>query len=386
MNLLLIHNNYGIYSGEEAVVDKQIALFRELGCTVSEYRKTTEGVRGTLLGDIKGLLQGFYSPLSVKDIKQLMKTNKPDVVIIHNLYPYISPAVLKHIKKAGVPIIMTIHNFRLICPTGLFMREAKPCEYCLEKRNEWGCVKFNCEHSALKSLGYAGRNWFARITKAYTDNVDYYACITKFQTEKLTQFGYPKERMLVIPNFADKVKEPISYAGDYVAISGRISKEKGIDLIIELARQTPHISYRFAGGIRPEDKDLIKDAPKNCIFLGYVSGDELTRFYQNARFLLIGSRWYEGFPMTVLDASQYGKATIGPAHAGFLEIIDKDITGLLFTPSDVESMKQQVERLWNDFELAMKYGQAAFSKLINEYTLEAVKGKWDKLLKRSLQD
>lgn len=381
MHLLLIHNNYGTYSGEESVVDKQISLFNEMGHSISEYRKTTEGARGTALGNIKGLLQGFYSPNAVRDIKRMMKTNKPDAVVIHNLYPYISPAILKHIRKAGVPVIMTVHNFRLICPTGLFMRDSKPCELCLEKKNEWGCIKYNCEQSILKSIGYAGRNGYARITKAYSDNVDIFACITKFQTEKLTKAGFNSDKMRIIPNFINIPKEEPHYnPGEYIAISGRLSKEKGIDLIIEAARQTPEIEYRFAGGIRPEDKELMANAPKNCLFLGHLSGEELSGFYQKARFLLIGSRCYEGFPMTILDASLYGKPSIGPAHAGFLEIIDKQETGLLFTPSDIEDMKKQIEMLWNNPDLAVEYGKNAYRKLKENYSAEVAKENWKKCL------
>ncbi len=376
MNILLIHNNYGIYTGEEAVVDRQISLFQEMGHNVSVYRKTTEGLRGTLWGDFKGLLQGFYSPSAVKDIKQIMKSNKPDIVMIHNLYPYISPAILKHIKKARVPIIMTVHNYRLMCPTGLFMRNARPCELCLEKRNEWNCIKHNCEHSVIRSLGYAGRNWYARITKAYLDNVDIYACITAFQTIKLTEAGFMADSMRVIPNFVEKATEPELKSGEYIAISGRVSREKGFDLLLEVAKKTPGIQYVFAGTIRPEDKDLLKNPPANCIFLGHLSKEKLAEFYTNSRFLVIASHWYEGFPMTILDASSYGKATIGPAHAGFLEIIDNNITGLHFKPSDANNLQQKIEWLWNNQDSSIEMGKNAFLKLENTYTANVVKTQW----------
>lgn len=379
MHILLIHNNYGIYSGEEAVVDRQISLFQEMGHQVSVYRKTTEGLRGTAWGNFKGLLQGFYSPGAVSEIKQIMKNSKPDVVVIHNLYPYISPAVLKHIKRAGVPIVMTVHNYRLMCPTGLFMRNARPCELCLIEGDEWNCIKHNCEHSMIKSVGYAGRNWYARITKAYSAHVDILACITVFQTKKLTEAGFCKDRMRVIPNFVDDITEPMFEQGEYIAVSGRISREKGFDLLLEVARETPEIKYVFAGTIRPEDKDLLKDPPVNCEFLGHLSKDKLADFYKNSRFLVVASHWYEGFPMTILDASSYGKATIGPAHAGFLEIIDNNITGLHFKPSDAEDLKEKIEKLWNNPGLCIEMGQHAFLKLKNNYTTGIVKKQWQAL-------
>jgi len=374
MHILLIHNNYGIYSGEEAVVDRQIALFQEMGHIVSVYRKTTEGLRGTVWGNFKGLLQGFYSPQSVKDIKQIMKTNKPDMVIVHNLYPYISPAILYPIKKANVPIVMTVHNFRLMCPTGLFMRRSQPCELCLGG-HEWNCVKYNCENSILKSWGYAGRNWYARITKAYIDNVDIFACITQFQIQKLTQAGFDKNRMRHIPNFLDKIEEPAYSLGDYVAISGRLSKEKGIDLALQVASKTPQIKYVFAGSPRKEEPITIP-IPDNCIFLGHIPKEELAGFYQNARFLLNMSRAYEGFPMTILEAASYGKPSIVPGHAGFLEIVDNHITGLHFKPSDAEDLMKKITGLWDNPNSCIEMGKNAFLKLKNNYTTEIVKKQW----------
>ena len=379
MNILLIHNNYGIYSGEEAVVDRQIVLFQQMGHQVAVYRKTTEGLRDTVWGNFKGLLQGFYSLQSVKDIKQIMKTNKPDAVVVHNLYPYISPAILKHIKAAGVPIIMTVHNFRLMCPTGLFMRNSQPCELCLGS-HEWNCIKHNCENSCLKSLGYAGRNWYARVTKAYINNVDVFACLNQFQIQKLIQAGFDENKMKIIPNFLEKIEEPIYSLGDYVAISGRLSKEKGIDLALQVASKTPHIKYVFAGSPRKEELITVP-IPDNCVFLGHISHVELTDFYQNARFLLNTSRCYEGFPMTILEAASYGKPSIAPGHAGFLEIIDNNLTGLHFTPGNAIDLQQQIEKLWNASDTCVEMGKQAFKKLKEKYTSNVVKEYWRQTFK-----
>ena len=380
MKILLIHNNYGVYSGEEAVVDQQKALFEQIGHQVNIYRKTTEGIRGTVWGNLKGLLLAFYSPEAVKDIKALMKSDKPDVVIIHNLYPFISPAILKHIKRAGVPIIMTVHNFRLVCPTGLFMQNSLPCERCLNG-TEWNCVKYNCENSLLKSIGYAGRNWYARITKAYLNHIDKYACITKFQIQKLIQAGYDETKMLHIPNFLSQVVVEDEYPlGDYVAISGRLSKEKGIDLALDVAANTPDIKYVFAGSPRKGD-EMTREIPANCTFLGHISKDELTAFYRNARFLLNMSRCYEGFPMTILEVASYGKPAIGPAHAGFLEIIESGVSGYHFRPGDVADLEKQIVRLWNDPEACMEMGRNARLKLRQQYSAETVGATWDKTLR-----
>jgi glycosyltransferase involved in cell wall biosynthesis len=382
MKIFLIHNNYGIHTGEESVVDRQIALFKEMGHTVEVYRKTTEGLRGTVWGDMKGFFTAFYSPGSVRDIERLLKTNRPDVVIVHNLYPYISPAVLKPIHQAGVPVIMTVHNFRLMCPTGLFMRNSRPCELCLKKGNEWSCIRYNCEHSWPRSIGYAGRNWYARITKAYKNNVDYYACITQFQIRKLIQAGFDPAKMVYMPNFIENVgaynDTPLPL-GDYVAISGRLSREKGIDLALAVAAKTPAVRYVFAGSPRAEEP-ITTPVPDNCILLGHISIDKLNDFYRNSRFLLNTSRCYEGFPMTILEAASYGKPAIGPAHAGFPEIIDNDKTGLLFQPGDPEDLLQKIAYLWDNPAQCLEMGKNAYQKLKNNYSSEVIKKKWNRLL------
>lgn len=155
MKILLVHNNYGKYSGEEAVVDKMTEMLQARGIDIAFYRQTSEGSRETLGGKIKGFLCGIYSPEGIRGMREALRRERPDVVNVHNLYPFISPAALQECRKAGVPVVMTVHNFRLVCPTGLFMRNGAPCEICLERGNEWSCLRHNCEHSLLKSAGYS---------------------------------------------------------------------------------------------------------------------------------------------------------------------------------------------------------------------------------------
>ena len=334
MKILILHNNYGKYSGEEAVVDKMAAMLKSHGHEVCFYRLSSEGRRERLAGKLKGFLCGIYSPQGVKGVREVLRKEKPDVVNVHNLYPFISPAALFECKKAGVPVVMTVHNFRLICPTGLFMRNGRPCETCLQKHNEWSCIRYNCEHSLLKSIGYTLRNVYARWTKAYKQNVDAFACITDFQRQKLIQAGFQKERITVIPNSLDITGNYLKTTGQYVAYIGRLSHEKGYDLLIEVAKLQPSIPFYFAGEKRKKD---LGEVPSNVVFTGYLQQEELHDLIQQARIVVMPSRCYEGFPMAILEAAQYGKPTIAPNHGGFTEIIgERDFKVVL---SDIISNK-----------------------------------------------
>lgn len=381
MKVLLVHNDYGKYSGEEAVVDKMAAMLGGLGHEVAQLRMTTAGARESLSGKIRGFVSGVYCPGGVKAMREVLRRDKPDVVNIHNLFPFISPAALRECKKAGVPVIMTVHNFRLICPTGLFMRNNRPCELCLENGNEWGCVRYNCEHSMLKSVGYAARNAVARLRRHYLDCVDRFACITDFQRRKLIAAGFPAERIVVIPNSIDATAEPsASTDGGYVAFSGRISGEKGVDMIIETARRNPGIPFRLAGAVR--DKELVENLPENVKLMGHLSGAGFERFNSGARFFVMASRCYEGFPMAILEAARYGKPTIAPDHGGFSEIIGKapESIGVLFTPNDTDSLSAAVASLWADSAESARLGAAANTKLRTRYSTEVISSKWASLI------
>lgn len=380
MKILLVHNEYGKYSGEEAVVDKMAVMLAEAGHEVAQLRMSTAGMRESLSGKIRGFLSGIYCPSGVKAMRRALERERPDVVNVHNLYPFISPAALRECKKAGVPVIMTIHNFRLMCPTGLFMRDGRPCELCLQRGGEWSCVRYNCERSMLKSVGYAARNAVARLGRHYLDCVDIFACITDFQRQKLIQAGFPAEKIVVIPNSVDTVADVTPSLGDYVAYSGRLSYEKGVDLIIEAARRNPDIPFKLAGASR--DPELIANLPANVELMGYLSGKALQDFYANARFFVMASKWYEGFPMTILETAAYFKPMIAPDHGGFTEIIGRgeDAIGILTTPSNLDSLAEAIRRLWNDQPLTKTLGQKANIKLTKQYSTPVISQKWNNLI------
>lgn len=385
MKILLVHNNYGKYSGEEAVVDKMASMFREHGHEVCFYRLTTERSRESLSGKIKGFLCGIYSPSGVKGLREILEREKPDVVNVHNLYPFISPAALFECKKTKVPVVMTVHNFRLICPTGLFMRNGKPCEVCLQKRNEWSCIRYNCEYSYLKSVGYTLRNVYARWAGAYKNNVRTFACITEFQRKKLIEAGFDKNKIIVIPNSIDIPLKYETTFGSYVAYIGRLSYEKGYDLLVEIARKYPEIQFCFAGAKR-EDTNIA--FPKNVQLMGYLKGKDLEHFIKNARLVVIPSRCYEGFPMAILEAAQFGKPCVCPDHGGFTEIIGKgeNAIGRLFEPNNLNDLEKQILALWDQPVLVEELGQKAYEKLRKEYSSEVIYEKWNELFVEMLDE
>ena len=378
MKILLVHNDYGKYSGEEAVVDKMAAMLRSHGHSVSFFRLSSADRRDSLLGQIEGFACGLYSLAGVGGLRRALHRERPDVVNVHNLYPFISPAALFQCRRAGVPVVMTVHNFRLLCPTGLFMRGGRPCELCLARGNEWPCVCHNCEHALLKSVGYAARNAVARLTGAYRKSVTAYACITDFQRRRLLSGGFDAGRLFVIPNSMDAPAAFVPTVGGYVAYVGRLSEEKGYDLLVDVARRHPEIEFRLAGALRDGCEENV---PRNVRLLGHLSKDDLGAFLRDACLVALPSRCYEGFPMTILEAAAYGKPVVGPDHGGFTEIIGHgdDAIGRLFRPGDVSDLEEKIIELWNDPASTMRLGQKAFEKLRVKYSTEVVYRQWSDL-------
>lgn len=384
MKILIAHNEYGKRSGEESVVDSMDSMFRGLGHDVARLTMSTAGVRDTLTGKIRTFTAGIHSPAGIRAMREALEREQPDVVNVHNLYPFISPAALRECRRAGIPVIMTVHNFRLICPTGLFMRAGAPCELCLDAGNEWNCVRCNCEQSWPKSVAYAARNAVARLQHHYADCVTKFACITEFQRSKLIKAGFDPSRIVVIPNSVPEPAEEITPAGNgkYAGFVGRLSHEKGIDLIVEAARTNPDIHFRLAGAVG--DASLVANLPANVELAGFVSGDTLAEFYRGSRFIIMASRCYEGFPMSILEAASYGRPVVAPGHGGFSEIVGdgEEPIGKLFHPGNAEDLAAKIRELWDNPAEATRLGQAARHKLQNRYATPVVAAQWADLLRK----
>lgn len=372
MKILLIHNKYGKFSGEEAVVDAQINLLKKKGHEIITYLRSSQELEDMPNAKIKAFFSAFNNPKSIKEIKTLISKEKPDIAHIHNLYPLISPAILPVIKKMGVPIVMTVHNYRLLCPNGLFFTKGEICEKCTGVGKELNCISNNCEDSLFKSTGYALRNFWARKKAYYVNNIDCFLCLTEFQKKKLIVNGFSVEKCEVVPNFYNKGIKEVDYNPknrNYVAFAGRISPEKGILLLLEAAKKLPHVTFQLAGKIRPGyEKEF--EIPKNVILRGMLNSESISDFYNNSRFYIHSSLCYEGFPMVFPEAMAHKLPIVAPNMAGYPEIIENGFNGLLFESGNVDSLANTIDALWNNYELSEQFSLNGFKKVKKSYGSE----------------
>ena len=367
MRILLIHNKYGAFSGEERMINHIAALLHERGhqvnCLFEESLPPSVGFRAKG----KAFFSGIYSLESVRKVKDWLRTFQPDLVQVQNLYPSLSPWVLPAIRQEGIPVVMRCANYRLVCPNGLLMSHGQVCERCMGGREYW-CALRNCEGSLPKSLGYALRNFVARTRRLYLDNVTLYYAQTGFQKRKLAEGGFPAERIEVIPNMVNTAKlYRDMQIGHYVAFAGRGSPEKGVATLLEAARSLPNIPFQLAGDFwrMPE---VEKGKAANVELLGHLNGSRLDGFFRSCSLLVLPSNCYEGFPGAIIEAMLQGRAVICSRIGGLPEIVDDGVTGLLFEPGDAADLAAKLEWLWGRPDLSTKMGKAGRDKVLREYS------------------
>lgn len=365
MKLLFVHNCYGKRSGEEVMLKRIIDLLRSRGHAVDTYFADSSTIRG-IGGKLAAAASGIRSMSSMSALRAQLTSSRPDLVQVQNLYPLISPAVLPVIREAGVPIVMRLSNYRLVCPSGLFLSQGMICEACSGGR-EWNCIMKNCENSIFKSTAYAARNAWARKRGYYQDNVTRYYAQTAFQRSILVREGYPPDRIDVIPNMIDiPESEPVWTDGTYVGFVGRLSAEKGIDTLLDAARRLPKVPFRLAGdhGLWEGRNDL----PTNLTLLGRLDGEALAAFYREAALIVVPSLWYEGFPGVITEAMRYARPVIVSGIGGLTEIIEPDRTGLVTPPGVPESLAASIEALWCDPVRRCAMGKAGFHRAKTYYS------------------
>lgn len=366
MRVLLVHNAYGKRSGEEVVVDQQSELLASQGHVVERFERTSEGVGSNLIAQSKAFFAALGNRCTLETFGRAVSRFGPDVIHVHNLYPWISPAILPIAHASGAAVVMSVHNFRLLCPNGLMFTHGEPCERCVPAAEYW-CVLRNCERSVAKSTGYALRNYVARRRRWYLDNVDRFAVLTGFQQRKLVAAGYPVERIALLPNTAE-VRDADDTAGeaDCVGFIGRVSPEKGSSVLIDAMKKLDTVECRIAGAF-DRQPELPGRAPGNVEFLGMLGKPELARLFLRLRIVVVPSVCYEGFPMSVVEAMAHGRPVIASRIGGIPEIVEDGVTGLLCEPGNADDLAEKIRYLWDRPELCRQMGEAGRDKAALEY-------------------
>jgi len=366
MKVLQIHNKYRIESGENVAVEAITNLLKSRGLQVTSFSRNSCDVGQGLIEKIKAFTSGIYSLSAARQVTRINSQQKQTIAHVHNLYPLLSPSVLISCRRAGVPVVMSCHNYRLICPTGKLFNDGKICKCCFGGREYW-CILKNCREDTLESICYALWALVARKLRFFHGNVTLFIAVSKFVKSQLALAGFDRNRIVVVPNMVHIPKFSTDpFQGKYVAFIGRLSPEKGVDTLLAAARQA-ELPIRLAGDYSSRHEYGEKKS-NNIYFLGQLTRSQLEEFYNNARFLVIPSLWFETFGLVAAEAMAYGLPVIASKIGGLPEVVEDGVTGLLFEPGDSEQLAQKMKLMWENPELCRRMGHAGRDKAIHEYS------------------
>jgi glycosyltransferase involved in cell wall biosynthesis len=330
-------------------VADECRLLESAGHAVSTLTRSAANNRGIALG-----ARTIWSRGAIGEFRQLLKQDRPDVVHFHNLFPNLSPAVLRAAHAERVPVVMTLHNFRLACLPATFLRDGRICEDCLG-RSLWRGVAYGCyrgSHAASAALA-ASLELHRRIRSF--ERVERFLVVSAFMREKLLASGLDGAKVHVRPNFAFPVARRRG-SGSYFLVLGRLAPEKGLDVLFEA---WDGVGTLVVAGDGPERRRLESVAPPGVEFRGTVDPDAVPALLAGARALLFPSQSYEGSPRAVVEALAAGLPVVGSAIGGIPEHVEDRRSGLLVEPRDVRGWAAAIESLRDD-RVAIRLGDGAF--------------------------
>ena len=350
-NILIVHNYYQIPGGEDTVVANEKKMLEEHGHKAILYsRNNAELKQMSKFRKLFLPITTIFNPRTYKDIKRLIKSENIEIVHVHNTLNLISPAVYYAARAMKVPVVQTVHNFRLVCPGATFYRDGHICEDCM-KNGLWCAVKHKCYRgSKIQTLACVISTWLHRMTGIY-GKINY-ICLTEFNKSKLLELKQIKpEKVFVKPNFVVNESSFVleeSRENQFV-FAGRLDKLKGVDILFEAWKRmgdtAPKLVVCGTGPMEEWCKEFVRQNQVNIELSGFVPNIEVQKLIANSKALVLPTQWYEGFPMSIVEAYSVGTPVICSdlGNAGILVI--EGITGAKFSACSSEELIRAVKRL-----------------------------------------
>jgi len=405
MDVLEVHNLYQLPGGEDGVMRAEGDLLARAGHRVVEYVRGNREIAAYGLMEKATLgLRTVWAWDSYREIRALLRVQRPDLAHFHNTFPLISPAAYYACREAGVPVVQTLHNYRLLCPAAIFFRGGQVCEECIEHglwRGVWhGCYRHSRAATAATALMLSVHRWLGTWSKT----VNCYIALTEFARAKFIEGGLPAEKIVVKPNFVhpDPMarNQPSAISGQhsatgnpqssipnpesripnpesrprYALFVGRLSPEKGVrTLVAAWQRLGNGVPLRVVGDgpLRAElEAEAVRRGLSSISFHGHLTPDHLTPVMKCARFLVFPSECYEGMPRTIIEAFACGVPVIASRLGAMQEIVEDGRTGLHFTPGDADDLAAKVDWAWTHPDEMQEMGRAARAEYEFKYTGE----------------
>ena len=375
MKVLVIHNSYQQPGGEDVVFAQECQLLQRYGHQVVTYeRSNRELERMSSFERLVAAKNMVSAKGSRQDIRDLLRAERPDVVHVHNTFMMVSPSVYEVCQEMHVPVIQTLHNFRLLCPAWSLFRDGHVCEEC-PTSGLWRSVWHGCYHnSRATTAGVALMLQVHRLANTWNNSVDSYVALSEFARQKFIDGGLPSNKLRVKPNFVFPDPGERDRPGDYAIFVGRLSPEKGVARLLaawKMLRSSIPLVIVGDGPLRVSlEAESRKQNLSTVKFTGRLTGPETRNAIKQAAFLIAPSLWYEGFPMIICEAFACGTPVLCSRLGALQEIVTDHDTGLHFFPDEEKDLAGKVEWAWNNRSRMAAMGKSARHAYETCYTAE----------------
>lgn len=317
---------------------------------------------GGIAGKAKVFERVIYSREAVQKIKELIRETNPDIVHIHGIAHEISPSILPAIKKFNIPIVQTLHDYKLLCPNTNFVSQNQICEKCKGHRY-FNVVKNRCKRGSLPASLLAGVEvYIHKISQIYERHVDAFISPSQFLKGKIEAYGI-ENKVIQIPNFINIEGFVPKYKPEnYFVFFGRLVSTKGIQTLLEAMKQVKRSKLLVAGSGELDEalrEYCLDNDINNVEFLGHLNTDEIISLLQNAMFVVMPSEWYENYSMAVLESFACGTPVLGSRIGGIPEQVLDNQTGLLFEPGNAIEMAEKINYMLDNRSIAIEMGRNA---------------------------
>ncbi len=347
MKFLLVHNYYQNPGGEDQVYADESALLEEHGHEVIRYTVHNDSITG--MGPFEMARRTLWNPRTYAELRALIRRERPVLMHCANTFPLVSPAAYYAAHAEGVAVVQTLHNYRLLCPNALFLRDGRVCEDCLGKFVPWPAIQHGCYRASRSaSAAVAGLLATHRAVGTWKHKVDRYIALTDFARRKFIAGGFPAERLVVKSNFVSTDTGPGPGRGGYAVCIGRLSEEKGIQtLLAAWARMKSLVPLKIIGdGPLAEQVRAAAARDSSIDWLGQLPFDEVQAVIGDAACLIAPSVCYEGaLPRTIIEAFCQGTPVVASSLGAMAEMVEHGRTGLLFEPGNPAALAQSITEL-----------------------------------------
>jgi glycosyltransferase involved in cell wall biosynthesis len=372
LRILALYNRYLDRGGEDQVFESEVSLLLRNGCEVTALTDRTAPPAS--FRDRTRLAVGtIWSARSYRRVASFLALVRPDVVHVYNTFPLLSPSIYYACRRASVPVVQTVQNYRLICTKATLYREGRVCEQCVGRAVPWPAIAHACYHDSRPQTGVVTAMLVAhRLLGTWRREVAIYVAASAHSRDRLVAGGLPAAKIVVKPNFVHPDPGAAEGGGTYALFVGRLSQEKGLLTLLEAWRGLREVPLRIAGDgpLLSLVRRVAAEAGLPVEVHGRVPRREVLRLMHGARFLVLPSQWYEGLPLTLVEAFACGLPVVASRLGAMAEVIEEERTGLLFAPGDTLDLQRSVSRLWEHAEHSAEMGRQARAEFERRYTAD----------------